>query len=409
MSHLRHQQDGLRGRPTKRTTLYSPEEAALLPSPRRTSPSERPEPAAALPWGLRVAAEAGWRLLVVAATLWVLIRAVSAVRVIVLALAASLLITALLQPAVARLRRHKVPQGLATVLTTLCGFIVLGLVGWFVVWQVVSNLDNLSDSLQDGVDDLKRWLLDSPFHITEERINDFTEMLNESVGTNNDLTDVGIHGVKVVLEFLTGALLALFSTLFLLYDGPRIWKWTLKWAPAAARPSLDAAGPLAWHTLTSYVHGTVIVALIDAVCIGLGIYILGVPLALPLAVVVFAGAFVPLVGAVVSGILAVLVAFITNGVFTALLVLLIVLGVQQLEGHILQPFILGRAVRVHPLGVILAVAAGGFVAGIGGAVVAVPLVAVANTVVSSLLHGNDDRAVHVSDSDDPIRGQQRLF
>lgn len=147
---------------------------------------------------------------------------------------------------------------------------------------------------------------------------------------------------------------------------------------------MAGAGPRAWRTLTAYVRGTVIVALIDAVCIGVGIYFLGVPMAVPLAVFIFLFSFIPLVGAVASGALAVVVALVTQGVFTATLTLAVVLAVQQIEGHILQPFILGRAVRVHPLAVVLSVAAGGMVAGIGGAVVAVPLVAVLNTVVSYL-------------------------
>ncbi|MFF0188363.1 AI-2E family transporter [Streptomyces sp. NPDC005244] len=351
------------------------------------SASGRPEPVSVVPWGIRVGAEVGWRLLVLAAILWVLIRVISVVHLIVLSFAAALLITALLQPTVTRLQRHRVPKGLATAATALCGFVLLGLVGWFVVWQVMDSLDDLTDQLQNGVDDLKRWLLKSPFHITEARLNHLSDKLGDSIGSSSDqLTAAGLHGVTVLAELLTGVLLTVFSTLFLLYDGPRIWKWTLKFAPAPARSAIDGAGPLAWRTLTSYVHGTVIVAFIDAVCIGLGIYILDVPLALPLAVVIFAAAFVPLVGAVASGALAVIVAFVTQGVFTALLVLLIVLGVQQLEGHVLQPFILGRAVRVHPLGVILSVAAGGLIAGIGGAVVAVPLVAVANTVAGHLLN-----------------------
>ncbi|GGX69682.1 AI-2E family transporter [Streptomyces fructofermentans] len=358
----------------------------------KRAPSDRPAPAAAVPWGVRVAAEAGWRLLVIAATAWVLVQAVSAVRLLVLSLAAAILVAALLQPTVARLNRHGVPQWLATLLTALCGFVLIGLVGWFIVWQVMSNLESLSDRLQEGVEELKRWLLDSPFHITEAQIDNLTEKLSDGIRSMSDeLTSAGIQGVTVILEFLTGVLLTVFSTLFLLYDGARIWKWSLKFAPAATRPALQGAGPLAWHTLTAYVHGTVIIALIDAVAIGVGIHILGVPLALPLAVVIFVAAFVPLVGALVSGALAVLVAFIAEGVFTALLAFLIVLGVQQLEGQILEPLILSRAVRVHPLGVILAVTAGGLLAGIGGAVVAVPLVAVANTIVSYLANRGDGR------------------
>jgi predicted PurR-regulated permease PerM len=345
----------------------------------------RPDPAQAVPWGVRVAAEAGWRLLVLAGTLWVLMRVISAVQLVVLAFVAALLMTALLQPTVGRLRRLGVPRGLATALAALLGFVVMGLVGWFVTWQVMENIDDLSDQVQDGIDELRRWLLDSPFHVTDKQINDIAENLREAIGANTDqITSAGLEGVTVVVETLAGILLAVFSTLFLLYDGRRIWEWTLKLVPAAARPGVAGAGPRAWRTLTAYVRGTVIVALIDAIFIGLGIYFLDVPMAVPLAVFIFLFAFIPLVGAVVSGALAVVVALVTQGVFTAVMTLAVVLAVQQIEGHILQPFILGRAVRVHPLAVVLSVAAGGMVAGIGGAVVAVPLVAVTNTVVGYL-------------------------
>ncbi|QOV42702.1 AI-2E family transporter [Streptomyces chromofuscus] len=354
----------------------------------------RPDPAQAVPWGMRVAAEAGWRLLVLAGTLWVLMRVISAVQLVVLAFVAALLMTALLQPTVARLRRYGVPRGPATAMTAILGFVVMGLIGWFVTWQVMENIDDLSDQVQDGIDELRRWLLDSPFHVTDKQINDIAENLREAVGANTDqITTAGLEGVTVVVETLTGILLAVFSTLFLLYDGRRIWEWTLKLVPAAARPGVAGAGPRAWRTLTAYVRGTVVVALIDAIFIGLGIYFLDVPMAVPLAVFIFLGAFVPLVGAVVSGALAVVVALVTQGVFTAVMTLVVVLAVQQIEGHILQPFILGRAVRVHPLAVVLAVAAGGMVAGIGGAVVAVPLVAVTNTVVGYLRAYSHERAV----------------
>ncbi|MEV5885594.1 AI-2E family transporter [Streptomyces sp. NPDC052020] len=345
----------------------------------------RPDPAQAVPWGVRVAAEAGWRLLVLAGTVWVLMRVISAVQLVVLAFVAALLMTAVLQPTVARLRRHGVPRGLATAMTAILGFVVMGLIGWFVTWQVMENIDTLSDQVQDGIDELRRWLLNSPFHVTDKQINEIAKNLREAVGANTEqITSMGLEGVTVVVEALTGLLLAVFSTLFLLYDGKRIWEWTLKLVPAAARPGVAGAGPRAWRTLTAYVRGTVIVALIDAIFIGLGIYFLDVPMAVPLAVFIFLFAFVPLVGAVVSGALAVVVALVTQGVFTAVMTLVVVLAVQQIEGHILQPFILGRAVRVHPLAVVLSVAAGGMVAGIGGAVVAVPLVAVTNTVAGYL-------------------------
>ncbi|MFJ9938989.1 AI-2E family transporter [Streptomyces erythrochromogenes] len=354
-------------------------------APDRYHRPERPDPASVVPWGMRVAAEASWRLLLLAGMLWVLMKVISEVRLVVLAFAAAMLVTAMLQPFVVRLRRLGLPRGLATAVTAVLGFVVIGLVGWFVVWQVMENLDDLSDRVRDGINELKLWALDSPFHVTEKQINDIAKNLSETIGTNTEqITTAGLQGVTVLVEILTGMLLAMFSTLFLLYDGKRIWNWALGLVPAAARAGVAGAGPRAWRTLTAYVRGTVIVALIDAIFIGLGLYFLDVPMAVPLAVFIFLFAFIPLVGAVISGALAVVVALVTQGVFTALMTLLVVLAVQQIEGHVLQPFILGRAVRVHPLAVVLAVAAGGMIAGIGGAVVAVPLVAVTNTVVGYL-------------------------
>ncbi|MCH0541046.1 AI-2E family transporter [Streptomyces sp. MUM 203J] len=370
-------------------------EPGSVPAPPPYAPAvaARPEPADAIPWGIRVAAEAGWRLLVLAGTLWVLMKVISAVQLVVFAFVVSLLVTALLQPTVARLKQLGLPRGFATSVTAVLGFVIMGLVGWFVVWQVMENLDTLSERVRDGIEELKRWLLDSPFHVTESQINDIAKNLSDTIGTNTEeITSAGLQGVTVMAEVLTGMLLAMFSTLFLLYDGRQVWEWTLKMVPAQARPGVAGAGPRAWRTLTAYVRGTVIVALIDAIFIGLGIYFLDVPMAVPLAVFIFLFAFIPLVGAVISGALAVVVALVTNGVFTALMVLLVVLAVQQIEGHVLQPFILGRAVRVHPLAVVLTVAAGGLVAGIGGAVVAVPLVAVTNTVVGYLRAYSEERS-----------------
>ncbi|MEU5629270.1 AI-2E family transporter [Streptomyces tendae] len=387
--HARRPLDDTAGHTTEGTAEYASGGAVAVAehagAPRSGAGDHRPDPAQAVPWGVRVAAEAGWRLLVLAGTVWVLMRVISAVQLVVLAFVAALLITALLQPAVAWLRRHGVPRGPATALTAILGFVIMGLIGWFVTWQVMENIDNLSDQVQDGIDELRNWLLNSPFHVTDKQINEIAKNLRDAVGANTDqITSAGLEGVTVVVEALTGILLAAFSTLFLLYDGKRIWQWSLKLVPAAARSGVAGAGPRAWRTLTAYVRGTVIVALIDAIFIGLGIYFLDVPMAVPLAVFIFLFAFIPLVGAVVSGALAVVVALVTQGVFAAVMTLVVVLAVQQIEGHILQPFILGRAVRVHPLAVVLSVAAGGMVAGIGGAVVAVPLVAVTNTVVGYL-------------------------
>lgn len=283
-------------------------------APDRYHRPERPDPASVVPWGMRVAAEASWRLLLLAGMLWVLMKVISEVRLVVLAFAAAMLVTAMLQPFVVRLRRLGLPRGLATAVTAVLGFVVIGLVGWFVVWQVMENLDDLSDRVRDGINELKLWALDSPFHVTEKQINDIAKNLSETIGTNTEqITTAGLQGVTVLVEILTGMLLAMFSTLFLLYDGKRIWNWALGLVPAAARAGVAGAGPRAWRTLTAYVRGTVIVALIDAIFIGLGLYFLDVPMAVPLAVFIFLFAFIPLVGAVISGALAVVVALVTQG------------------------------------------------------------------------------------------------
>ncbi|RCG22735.1 AI-2E family transporter [Streptomyces reniochalinae] len=361
--------------------------SGYVPPPPKYAPAiaAKPEPAAAVPWGVRVAAEAGWRLLVLAGVIWVLMKVVSTISLVIIAFSAGLLITALLQPTVARLRRIGLGRGLATAITFIGGFVIMGLVGWFVVWQVMENLDTLTDKVQAGIQELRDWALNGPFHVSEDQINDIAQNLSDWVGDNSkELTSAGIEGVTVIVEFLSGALLTMFVTLFLLYDGRRIWEWTLKFVPSAAREGVAGAGPRAWATLTGYVRGTVIVALIDAIFIGIGLYFLNVPMAVPLAVFIFLFAFIPIVGAVISGALAVVVALVTNGPVSAALALAVVLAVQQIESHILQPFILGRLVRVHPLAVVLGVTGGSLIAGIPGAVVAVPLVAVSNTVVGYL-------------------------
>jgi putative heme transporter len=365
---------------------HDPHEDYVPPPPSYAPAVAAPrDPVTAVPWGVRVAAEAAWRFLILAGTLYVLMRVISAIQLVVLAFVAALLITALLQPIVGRLKRAGVPRGLATCITFIGGFVLMGLVGWFVVEQVIVNTDQLSQQLQAGVGQLKKWLLHSPFHVTPRQIDQITKNLQHAIGTNAEqITSAGLQGVTLVLEVFTSAFLAMFTTLFLLYDGRSVWNWVLKLVPGDARAGVAGAGPRAWRTLTLYVRGTVVVAFIDAVFIGVGIFFLGVPMAVPLAVLIFLGAFIPLVGAVASGAVAMIVALVTQGPFTMLMVLVVVLAVMQIEGHVLQPFILGRAVRVHPLAVVLSVAAGSLIAGIGGAVVAVPLVAVTNTTVGYL-------------------------
>ncbi|MFI9270593.1 AI-2E family transporter [Kitasatospora sp. NPDC052896] len=358
--------------------------------PVRDSHLGRPaKPADAVPWGLRVAAESAWRLLLLGAALYVIFDVVDMLRLVAFAVLAGLLISALLEPTVSWLRRHGVPRSLAAAGTFLAGLAGIGLVGWFVVWQVTTNISAVSARAQTGVETLHNWLVKGPMHVTPQQITQFTHQIQTAIGNNSQqITSLGFTGVSIAIEVLTGVLLTIFTTFFLLYDGARIWNWALRGLPRQSRYAMAGAGPKAWATLTAYVRGTVFVAFIDALCIGIGIQLLGVPLAMPLAVIIFLGAFVPLVGALVTGTLAVLIALVTKDVYTAGMVLVVLVAVQQIEGHLLQPLILGRAVRVHPLGVVLGVASGSIIGGIGGAIVAVPLIAVTNTVVGYLRQRN---------------------
>ncbi|MER7768613.1 AI-2E family transporter [Kitasatospora sp. NPDC096140] len=357
---------------------------------REYHPGRPATPAEAVPWGLRVAAESTWRLLLLGAALYVVFYVVDMLRLVAFSVLASLLIAALLEPSVSWLRRHGAPRSLAAGVVFLSGLAGIGLVGWFVVWQVSTNLPDVTAQVKDGVNQLRDWLITGPLHLTQQQIKDFADQITKAITTNTDqLTSASITGAQIAVEVLTALLMTFFTTFFLLYDGERIWNWALRGLPRHSRFAMAGAGPKAWATLTAYVRGTVCVAFIDAVCIGIGIDLLGVPLAMPLAVIIFLGAFVPLVGALVTGTVAVLIALVTQGPWTALMVLVVLIAVMQVESHILQPLILGRAVRVHPLGVVLGVAAGGIIGGIGGAVVAVPLIAVTNTVITHLRRRNE--------------------
>ncbi|KIQ63485.1 membrane protein [Kitasatospora griseola] len=378
----------------------SPEGAAVradptVPAPRGAEPPSaappgRPaNPVDAVPWTLRVAAESTWRLLLLGVALYVVFRVIDTLRLVAFSVLAALLISALLEPTVSWLRRRGVPRSVAAAGTFMSGLAGIGLVGWFVFWQVSTNLDRVTVKAQDGVRTLRDWLVNGPFHLTQDQLDNFTNQITTSIGKNSDqLTSAGFTGVSIAVELLTGIALTAFTIFFLLYDGARIWNWMLRALPRHSRHAMGGAGPKAWATLTAYVRGTVVVAFIDALCIGIGLQLLGVPMAMPLAVIIFLGAFVPLVGALVTGTIAVLIALVTVGPFKALMALVVLVAVQQLEGHILQPLILGRAVRVHPLAVVLGVAAGSIIGGIAGAIVAVPLIAVTNTVTGHLRQRN---------------------
>jgi predicted PurR-regulated permease PerM len=254
-----------------------------------------------------------------------------------------------------------------------------------VVSQFVDSLRELTDNASAGIRQIQEWARTGPLHLSDEQVDDAIAQLQEWVNANtSQLTATGVATATTLAEVITGMLLVLFATFFFLRDGRKIWRFVVRLFPVNARWSLSDAGDASWSTLGSYVRATVLVAFIDATGIGLALVILDVPFPLPLAALVFLGAFVPIIGASVSGAVAVLVALVDQGWVIALIVLGAVILVQQIEGHVLQPLIMGRAVAIHPLVVIIGIACGVVLAGIVGALVAVPLIAVLNTGVRRL-------------------------
>lgn len=351
------------------------------------NPSVNSRDDAEVPKELRIAAAYSWRLIILAMAGGGVIWVVDRLSAVIIPLAISLLLAALLSPAVRFLRRRlRLPPSLAAFLVLITGLAAVGGTLTLVISQFVDNFDELSKSATNGVEKIRDWLQTGPPKLStdelDEMINAAQEWLNEHSDT---VTGGAVATATTTVELLFSFFLVLFITFFFMRDGNRIWAFLVRIFPKGAERQVYEAGLAAWSTLGSYVRATVLVAFIDALGIGLGLYFLDVPLAFPLAALVFLAAFIPIVGATLSGSVAVLVALVTRDLTAALITLGIVIAVQQLEGHVLQPLIMGRAVAIHPLAVIVAIAAGSVLAGIVGALVAVPIVAVLNTAIRFLV------------------------
>lgn len=334
-----------------------------------------------VPRSLQVAGAWAWRLLAVTAVLAVFIWLIMKLGVVVIPLFVAVLVAALLVPVSTWLQKHKWPKWLA-VITSLIGLVVVvGGLLFLVVSEVRSALPDLQQRGQVAYEHFLQ-SSDALLGTTGEASGSLTQELAKLAESNSQLITSGLISVgSTAGHVLTGLVLAIFATIFFLIDGKGIWAWIVRLFPSRARPAVDGAGQSGWMTLTGFVKTQIMVAGVDAIGIGLGAFILGLPLALPIAVAVFLGSFIPVIGAIITGILAVVVALVFDGWVTAAIMLGIVLLVQQLESHILQPFLIGRAVKIHPLAIILSVAAGSLVAGIPGALFAVPIIAVLNTMV----------------------------
>jgi predicted PurR-regulated permease PerM len=341
-----------------------------------------------------------WRLLVILgfgiAMIWVIAR----LQVIVVPVALALMVTALMIPAVDFLDRRGAPRGGAVALVLLSGIAIVGGLLSFVVSQFVTGLPGLVEQVTQSIESTRAWLIEGPAHLSKDQITNAGNSAIEALRNNQaKLTSGALSTAATVTEIITGALLVLFTLIFFLHGGRNIWQFVTKIFPENVQERVRDAGRAGFQSLIGYVRATFLVALVDAVGIGTGLAIMGVPLALPLASLVFLGAFIPLVGAVVAGFLAVVVALLAKGFVYALITLGLIIAIQQLEGHVLQPLVMGRAVSIHPLAVVLAIAAGAVLAGIVGALLAVPTVAFLNSAIRVLAAREPDAEVAAQEAE----------
>jgi predicted PurR-regulated permease PerM len=338
-----------------------------------------------VPRSLRVAAAWGWRLIVLGVVTVALLWLMNKFLILVAPLMIGLLLTSLLTPALSRLLRLRLNRTVATTVVLVTGLAAVSGTLTLVINSFIAGLPELTESAAEAIRQMQQWLRTGPLTLSDAQIENLIDEGEQWVAENQAaLTSNAFSAVGSVVQVITGMVLAFVATFFFLRDGRRIWTFLVGMLPVPAREPLNRAGVASWATLASYVRATVLVASIDAVGIGLGLWILRVPLVLPLAALIFLASFVPLVGAFISGFLAVAVAFVDDGIVKALLVLGVVLLVQQIEGNVLQPVIMSRAVSIHPLAVVIGITAGAVLAGIIGALVAVPVIAVINTAIRRL-------------------------
>lgn len=368
--------------------------AAEQPAPITTGPSNFSR--AQVPWGLDLAAAWSWRLIAISVATLGLLWLLRFFALITVPLAIALLVAALFAPFVHALRRVGVPRGPGSGIVLVLGLAVLTLLLSFVGQQVAKGADDLAGQVVEGLEQVRGWMRTGPLNLTEGQLDRLIEQTQAAItnrgeegGLMSRLTEVS----TLVGTGVAGFFILLFGAYFFMADGPRIWAWLVRLAPRAARERIDESGRVAWISLSQFVKATVLVALADAIGVMLFAVVLGVPFVMAIGVLVFLGAFVPMIGATIAGSVAVLVALVDQGPITALLMFGGVILVQQIEGNVLQPILMGRFVSLHPLGVIVALTCGVIVAGIVGALIAVPLAAAGNAVVQHLASrtvGEDD-------------------
>lgn len=345
---------------------------------------------------IRAAAAWSWRLLLLLAAAYVTLKVLELFGLVVVPVALALIITALLMPAVDFLDRYGAARGGAVAFVLVLGLAVFGGVLAFVVNQFIEGAPQLVEQVTRSIEGARDWLINGPAKLSGDQINRAVDTFTDALRAHQtQLTTGALSTAGTIVEILSGAFLLLFAVIFFLLGGRSIWQFVTRLIPAEHRDRVREAGAAGFHSLAGYARATSLVALVDAVAIGSGLGIMGIPLALPLASLIFLGAFIPVVGALITGFLAVIVALLAKGLIYALITLGLIIAVMQLEAHVLQPLVMGRAVSIHPLAVVLGLSAGGVLAGIIGALLAVPAIAFFNSFVRVLV--SDDPGARSED------------
>lgn len=357
-------------------------EPAQTESPRRDA-------AQSVTWQVRVAAAWSWRLLLLAAMLYVIGWVAHKLELVVISFVLALFFTAVLHPVQRAI--HRVvpkPASLSSALALLFGVAVIAGIGWFVVWQISENSGQLATQVTDLINKTKHWLQTGPLRLKATNLDNITSKITKAITNHQDeLVSGAIQTVRAVADVLGALLLVLLSTFFLLRDGDRVWRFVLHFTPKRQQPNVDHAARVGWHTLGGYMRGQVLIALFHGISVMIVLFILRIPLAAALGVLIFLGSFVPLIGLTVTGALCVAVALLEHGLGAGIVVAIAIVVLLQLEAHLLQPLIMSRSVEIHPLAVALSVISGTIVAGIPGALLAVPFAAFLNTTIRALQAG----------------------
>ena len=350
---------------------------------------------------VRATAAWSWRLLLILAGVVVAFDIMRRLGVVVVPIALALVLTALLLPAVDYLDKKGAARGGAVAFVLILSLALFGGVLAFVVNQFIEGAPLLVEQVTRSIESTRDWLINGPLKLSADQITTAVASFTEALRSHQtQLTTGALSTAGTLVEIVTGAFLVLFTLIFFLLGGRNIWQFVTRLAPSGHRSRVRAAGAAGFHSLAGYARATSLVAFVDAVSIGSGLAIMGIPLALPLASLIFLGAFIPVVGALLTGFLAVIVALLAKGVIYAAITLGLIVAVMQLEAHVLQPLVMGRAVSIHPLAVVLGLSAGWVIAGVVGALLAVPAIAFFNSFVRVLAADDPHQRGEALEADD---------